>query len=147
MSNKLTNLATSRKLQPIMGGIETEKYYVGDTICVKLSDGTLLNPESGKRMLCLHYITDIVPSYDIHDLLARLPKVIEHEKYGRCFFTLSSFIDRDGEEHYQVFYKTPILTHKRIGAQFSRWKPLLQALSDLLIWLSENNYLGGRDEV
>lgn len=134
---KATNLKTSRQLLPIMGSLETEKVWIR----IRPLGST---EWSGWRLWSRHFPfpdeettlsweKETVPAYDMPDLMGALPEEIVYQ--GICY---EPAIYKWGVSYMSRFTK---MTVGESLFAIEDGNNLIQALADLLIWLSDNGHM------
>lgn len=132
MNNKVTDLLTSRRLQPIMKGVETEKVHY----CVTNNGKVTWEIGYRKRLIYNGVLEEhLTPAYDLDDLLRALPKEIcvGEEKY---LLNLNHL--RYEAQHWSCRDITNLASPK-FKEYIDNLSP--QAAADLLLWLDEQGLL------
>jgi hypothetical protein len=131
--NKVTDLDTSRKLEPIMKGVVTEKTWRQWGSVKELLNAKDFPPDSGY---------DLTPAYSFLDMLGRVPKEVSI-KGEKCFLNI-----RFPGNHFSVGYSTAInkpYTYSRtLRCVTTAWEDInspTAALARLLLWLDGEGLL------
>lgn len=143
---KVTPIKTSRKLEPIIKGVETEKVWYRtnfhvDKSVVEWSEWKLENRNRvwSKELIhkMPHYI-ETVPAYDLDDLLRMLPDRIVYK--GNSYLRM---ITPYAVEYQRMIYGALSRIVQKEGSifEYKGVSQLPQALADLLIWCKEHGHL------